>query len=171
MVTIDPSTDPLVDPPNSLRICIPFLPPSSNKIYVTDFRRKRRFKSKPALAFEEEFKSTVVPKYLPWISQMIGPEQDPSVIYTAFIDFYFPKDQLINKTWGSGTKSAAKMRYKKMDTGNRLKLIYDCLSDALDIDDSHFFHVGGRKLSAEGFRVDPQAHIFLTKQDSKLFGV
>jgi len=149
---------------------VPFIPPSSNKIYTTDWRRKRRFKSNDAKKFEEQFKS-VVPEYLPWISRMHGPEEDPNVIYTVFIDFYFPLEQVVNKTWGDGTKKAAKTRYKKMDTGNRLKLIYDCLAEALQIDDSHFFHVGGRKLSADGFSVEPQVHIFLTKQDPRLFGV
>ena len=169
-VLVDPSTDEHTNPPHSLRIVVPFIPPSSNKIYVTDWRRKRRFKGKEAVAFEQQFKSTVVPEYLPWISRMTGPEQDPSVIYAVAIDFYFPRDQVMNKTWGDGTKNAAKTRYKKMDTGNRLKLIYDCLSDALQIDDSHFFQVGGRKLVAESFSMEPQVHIFLNLQTPSLLG-
>lgn len=168
-VLVDPATDEHTNPPHSLRIVVPFIPPSSNKIYTTDWRSKRRFKSKLATNFEEEFKS-VVPLYLPWISRMIGPEQDPSVIYAVSIDFYFPRAQVINKTWGDGTKKAASTRYKKMDTGNRLKLIYDCLAEALQIDDSHFFQVGGRKLIAESFGVEPQVHIFLNLQDPKLLG-
>lgn len=168
----DPSLDRHNDPPNSMRIVVPFIPPSSNKVYVTDWRKKTRFKSNEAKAFEQRFKSTVVPLYLPWISRMIGPEQDPNVIYAVAIDFYFPRDQVINKTFGDPkARKPAKTRYKKMDTGNRLKLIYDCLADALQIDDSHFFQVGGRKLVAESFSMEPQAHIFLHLQDAALLGV
>lgn len=169
---VDPSSDPYVDPPNSLRIVIPFLPPSSNKIYVTDWRRKRRFKSKQANAFSEQFKEKVVPNYLPWIMRLTDPEKDPCVLYAVATDFYFPRDEILNKTWGSLTaKNPAKNRYKKMDTGNRLKLIHDCLSEALQIDDSHFFQIGGRKLCAEAFGVRPQVHMFLALQRPQHFGV
>jgi len=168
---IDPTTDSFVDPPRTMRFVIPFIPPSSNKIYVTDWKRKRRFKSKDAHAFAEQFRAQVVPVYLPWISKMVGPEQDPCVIYTVATDFYFPRSEVLNMTWGDATaKKQAKTRYKKMDTGNRLKLIHDCLADALQIDDSHFFQIGGRKLIAESFQVEPQVHIFLALQDPKPFG-
>lgn len=173
-VLIDPATDEYTDPPNNMRIIVPFLPPSSNKIYVTDWRRKRRFKSREANAFQEEFRARVVPVYLPWISQLIGPEQNPCVLYTVAIDFYFPRKEVINKGFDqldSKGQRKAKTRYKKMDTGNRLKLVNDCLSDALQIDDSHFFQVGGRKIVAESFGVDPQVHIFLTLRDPRDFGV
>jgi len=171
-VLIDPATDEHNNPPDSMRIIVPFIPPSSNKIYITDWRRKTRFKSPEAKGFEQLFKSTVVPLYLPWISRMLGPEQDPNVIYAVMIDFYFPRSQVINKTFGDPkVKKPAKTRYKKMDTGNRLKLIYDCLADALQIDDSHFFQVGGRKLIAEGFNMEPQVHIFLHRENPKNLGV
>ena len=168
---IDPLFDYWMDPPRQARFVIPFLPPSSNQIYVTDWRRKRKFKSAKAKAFEEEFRAKVVPRYLPWLSKLIGPEQDPSVIYAVAIDFYFPRKEVLNSSWGKGpANKQAKTRYKKMDTGNRLKLINDCLSEALQIDDSHFFQVGGRKLIAESFNVIPQAHIFLTQHGPDMFG-
>ena len=163
--------DPYVKPPDSIRLIIPFLPPSSNKIYVTDWRRKRRFKSSQAQAFAKRFMQEVVPPYLPWISQMIGPEQDPTVLYSVFTDFYFPKNEVLNMSFGTGTKKAAKTRYKKMDTGNRFKLLHDCVAQALAIDDAHFFGIGGRKLAAESFNLDPQVHIFLTRQTPEVFGV
>lgn len=163
--------DPYVKPPDSMRIIIPFLPPSSNKIYVTDWRRKRRFKSREAVAFTKRFMQEVVPPYLPWISQMIGPEQDPSVVYSVFTDLYFPRKEILNMSWATGKKDSAKTRYKKMDTGNRFKLLYDCVAQALAIDDSHFFGIGGRKLAAESSNLNPQVHIFLTRQPPEVFGV
>jgi Holliday junction resolvase RusA-like endonuclease len=163
--------DPYVKPPDSMRFIIPFLPPSSNKIYVTDWRRKRRFKSREAQAFSKKFMQEVIPPYLPWISQMIGPEQDSSVVYDIFADFYFPRKEVLNMSYGDGTKKAAKTRYKKMDTGNRLKLLVDCVSQALAIDDSHFFGISGRKRAAETYNLDPQVHIFLTRQSPEVFGV
>ena len=168
---IDPTDDPFVDPPRTLRIIIPFLPPSSNKIYVTDWKRKRRFKSKEANAFAEGFRARVVPVYLPWLSKLVGPEQDPCVTYTVATDLYFPRKEVLNMTWGDTTvKKPAMTRYKKMDTGNRLKLVNDCLAEALQIDDAHFFQIGGRKLIAESFGVEPQVHIFLALQACTTFG-
>jgi hypothetical protein len=162
--------DPYVMPPDSLRIIIPFLPPTANKIYITDWRRKVRFKSKDAESFTNRFMQEVAAPYLPWISQMIGPEQDPNVLYSVFSDFYFPRWEVMNKSWGA-KKDPAKTRYKKMDTGNRFKLLHDCVAMALSIDDSHFFGIGGRKLVAETFNLDPQVHIFLTRQSPEVFGV
>jgi len=167
---MDPSTDPYNKPPDSLRLVIPFIPPTSNKIYLTDWRRKRRFRGPEAEAFINKFMQEVVPTYLPWISQLVGPEQDPSVIYSVFSDFYFTKWDVLNKTWGAA-KNPAKTRYKKMDTGNRFKLMHDCVARALAIDDSHFFGIGGRKLVAETYGLAPQVHIFLTKQQPAVFGV
>jgi len=167
---MDPKTDPYNRPPDSLRIVVPFIPPSSNKIYVIDWRRKRRFRSEEANAFINRFMQEVVPNYLPWISQMLGPEQDPTVIYTISSNFYFTKWAVLNKSWGAA-KNPAKTRYKKMDTGNRFKLMHDCVSRALAIDDSHFFGVGGNKLVAEAFGLTPQVHIFLTRQRPADLGV
>ncbi len=42
--------------------------------------------------------------------------------------FYFPKSKLITK----------KNTLKRIDWSNRIKLVHDCLSDAIGVDDSHF---------------------------------
>lgn len=171
---INPGDDPYVRPPDSMRLIIPFLPPSANKIYVTDWVRKRRYKSDAAKAFEQRFRQEIVPTYLPWLSQMIGPEVDPTIVYAISTDFYFPRNEVLNVTWGDpAVKKPAKTRYKKMDTGNRLKLLHDCLAETLRIDDSHFFQIGGRKLVVETFDdiVEPQVHIFMSRQDPSVFGL
>lgn len=175
---INPENDPWTKPPDQLRIVIPFLPPSSNKIYFTDFRRRMRAKSNEAKAFENRFSEEVVPAYLPWISQLLTLEEDDSLIYTVRMDFYFPQDEVINKgyteRYSKGKKKGqrkAKTRYKKMDTGNRFKLIVDCLSTAIATDDSHFWDTGGRKLIAETYGMEPQVHIFITRTNPANFGV
>jgi hypothetical protein len=174
---LEPENDPWVNPPHSLRIVIPFIPPSSNHIYVTDWRRKIRFKTAEAKAFEFQFFEEVVPKYLPWLSQMDDVEKDDSLIFAARLDFFFPMSEVLNKgfleRFVKGKKKGqrkAKTRYKKMDTGNRFKLVDDCLARMLGVDDSHFWDTGGRKFIAEAFDLTPQVHIYLTKQDPSYFG-
>lgn len=170
---IDPKEDPFTKPPSSLRIVVPFLPPSSNKIYFTDWKRKMRPKTNEARAFESQFAEQVVPTYLPWISQMDSVEKDDRLIFAVRMDFYFPKDEVLNKGFlqkKANGQRKAKTRYKKMDTGNRFKLITDCLAKALAVDDSHFWDTGGRKLIAETFNMEPQVHIFVVKQDPEHFG-
>jgi Holliday junction resolvase RusA-like endonuclease len=156
---VDPASDPLNNPPDSLRIIIPFIPPTSNNSYVTDFRRKMTFKSKEATAFENRFISEVVPKYLPWISRMAVDDQ---ITYDVLVLFYFDQWDIMNKGFFQTPRKAAS-RYKKMDTGNRLKLLHDCLSKALGVDDCHFFDLRASKRSAQEYQVDPQVQIFVTR--------
>lgn len=173
----EPENDPWCNPPHSLRLIIPFIPPSSNKIYFTDWKRKQRIKTKEAKAFEFQFFEEVVPKYLPWLSQMDDVEKDDRLLLAVRLDVFFPRSEVLNKGyeefWTKGKKKGqrkAKTRYKKMDIGNRFKLIDDCLARALGVDDSHFWDTGGRKFIAEAFDLTPQVHIFITKQDPSQFG-
>jgi Holliday junction resolvase RusA-like endonuclease len=69
---------------------------------------------------------------------------------------------ILNKGWFQTPKKAA-TRYKKMDTGNRLKLIHDCLAEAIGVDDSHFFALGAMKAVAQEFQVEPQVHVFISR--------
>lgn len=101
-------------------------------------------------------------------------ESDDSLILLVRLDFYFPRAALLNKGFEEYDRKGqrkAKTRYKRMDTGNRFKLIVDCLATALAIDDSHFWDTGGRKLCAETFNLEPQVHLFILKQPADLFGV
>lgn len=144
-------------PPHSLHIVIPFIPPSSNNIYVTIWKQRRIVKSKEATAFYNRFMSEVVAQYLPWLSRM---SKDPETIYQVTTHFYLDQWDIFNKGWFQKPRKAA-TRYKKMDTGNRLKLIHDCLSDALGVDDSHFFNLSASKIPAQAYGVDPQVHIYV----------
>lgn len=157
METINPGSDPWMDPPRRLRIIIPFIPPTSNSIYVTIWKQKRVVKSKEAVAFQNRFLSEVVPKYLPWLSKITS---SPETIYRVTTHLYLDQWDIFNKGWFLVPKKAA-TRYKKMDTGNRLKLVHDCLSEAIGVDDSHFFCLGADKLVAQEHGVEPQVHLYL----------
>lgn len=149
-------------PPEHIRIVIPFIPPTSNNIYITIWKLKRIAKSKEANAFATRFIDEVVPKYLPWISRM---SNAPETVYQVSTYFYLDRWDIMNKGWFQTPRKAA-TRYKKMDTGNRLKLIHDCLSDALGVDDSHFFTLGATKVVAQDWGVEPQVHIFVTRMQA-----
>lgn len=151
-----------MNPPEGMRIIIPFIPPTSNNIYITNWRNKRIFKSDEATAFQNRFMAEVVPKYLPWISRMPSAQQLPEVTYDVLTVFYLDQWDLMNKGF-FGAPQKTKARYKKMDTGNRLKLLHDCIADALGVDDSHFFDVRASKKSAQEFGIDPQVHVFVTR--------
>ncbi len=56
------------------------------------------------------------------------------------ITLFFPS--LENAGWSKGKSS---MRYKQIDASNRVKLVEDGLSEALGVDDRHFFDVTVRK--------------------------
>lgn len=146
-----------------LHLVIPFLPPTSNRIYVNRRGGHGRFLSKEAEQFKKRFSLEVVPHYLPQISQLSAGE-----LYRVGYVFYFPKDELINKGFAQGK---AQSRYKRMDVENRLKLISDSLSTALGVDDSLFFGTACDKRNCELVGGDPQVHIFLTTATPTEFGL
>lgn len=154
---LDPANDEWMNPPHCIHVVIPFIPPTSNNIYVTIWKRKQVVKSKEAVAFHSRFVSEVVPKYLPWLSRM---SKSPDTIYQVSTYFYLDQWDIFNKGWFQ-TPRKAQTRYKKMDTGNRLKLIHDCLSDALGVDDSHFFNLTAAKAPAQEYGVEPSVHIYV----------
>lgn len=146
-------------------VVLPYLPPSSNHIYVNG-RGGVRFLSAEAKKFKIQTISFIQSNCLAAISRL-----DREAIYQVWYAFYFPKEELINSTYGSGKKDAAKTRYKKMDVENRLKLIADALATAIGIDDCQFFEGGHAKLCSSLTSEISQVHIFLTPQDPSRFGL
>lgn len=74
---------------------------------------------------------------------------NPEGVFSLILHFYF--DSLINETWNNPKvpeSKRAKSRYKKIDLTNRIKLLEDCVRDALDIDDSQTFCSFQRKIHA-----------------------
>lgn len=144
---------------------LPFLPPSSNHIYVTS-RKGVRFLSKEAETFKRRAISHIQSHYLAQISKL-----DREAIYRVWYAFYFLPEEILNLTFGEGKKGSAKTRYKRMDVENRLKLVADALATAIGIDDCQFFEGGQTKLSASLTSGIPQIHIYLSSEDPKRFGL
>ena len=147
-------------------VVLPFLPPSSNHIYVNARGGKGRFLSKEATTFKNRTISIIQQECM---DKLIG--LDTKAIYQVWYAFYFPKAELLNKSFGTGKKGAAETRYKRMDVENRLKLVADSLATAIGIDDCQFFEGGHTKLCDSLVGGIPQVHIFLTPMDPKRFGL
>lgn len=60
----------------------------------------------------------------------------PTALYMLHIVLVFPPEEVLNVSWLTGK---AKNPYKKSDVANRRKLLEDCLSESLGIDDSRFW--------------------------------
>src|SRR3990167_10612855 len=109
-------------------VVVPFLPPSGNTIYVTNWRAKKRFLSKEASTFKTRMIAHIQSECLAHIGKLnrVG-------LFGTWYVFYFDNEDLLNRTFGSGKKSAATSRYKKMDVENRIKLVSDALATAIGI--------------------------------------
>lgn len=169
MLTIP--TPPEYQAPHGLQIVIPFLPPSSNHIYVNR-RGGGRFLSKEAEAWKNRFSQSVIAPYLMPIQSFCKTvDDDPSSILELWMTFYFPKEDILNTTFGTNAKSAAKTRYKKMDVQNRIKLITDAVSKALALDDSLNFREIHDKCCADLVGGETGVCIRLRKGDPIIFGI
>jgi Holliday junction resolvase RusA-like endonuclease len=141
-------------------VVLPFLPPTSNNIYVSG-RGGVRFLSKEAKNFKLKAIAFIQSTCMSKITKL-----DPGSLYRVWYVFKFPEEELINKTYGSGKKGAAQSRYKRMDVENRVKIVADSLATAIGIDDSQFFEGGHSKIVGE-----PQVQIFLIPAKPEYFGL
>lgn len=88
-------------------------------------------------------------------------------VYVLRLLFFFSPDQILNVTWPKGGKKRPKSPYKKMDVGNRRKLLEDCLSESIDIDDSLFFGVEQYKFVSD----EPRVEMILEETDPNEFAI
>jgi len=149
---------------------LPFFPPSENNIRVIRWGRKGGKSrplgmtwSTPAKKFQSAFRDFVTKTYPVEVQEFVRDHGTES-IYALTVYLYLP---LVNKGWLKGT---AKSLYKRVDAGNRRKLVEDCLSTALGIDDSLFFDVRLLKLSVEDGE-EPWVELFLESKDPRDYGV
>lgn len=157
-------------PPNGIQIVIPFLPPTSNHIYVNR-RGGGRFLSKEAEAWKNRFSQQVLAPYLMQIQSFCKTvDDDPSAVLVLWMTFYFLKEDLLNTTYGTGAKAAAKTRYKKMDVQNRIKLVTDAVVKAMALDDSLNFREIHDKCCAD-LVGGPGVCIRMVKGDPTWFGI
>lgn len=146
-------------------VVLPFLPPTSNHIYVNGPGGSRFLRSE-AKKFKTQAISHIQANCMAKIARL-----DRNALYQAWYAFYFPIEEIINVTFGSGKKKSAETRYKRMDVENRIKLVADSLATAIGIDDRQFFEGGHTKLSADLVGGVAQIHVFLTSQDPRRFGL
>lgn len=147
-------------------VILPFLPPTSNNIYVNARGGKGRFLSPEAKKFKLMAVSHIQSNCLAQIARL-----DRGAVYRVWYAFFFPIDEILNMTYGNGKKGSAETRYKRMDVENRLKLVADSLATAIGIDDCQFFEGGHTKLSAALVGGTEQIHVFLTSEDPRRFGL
>jgi Holliday junction resolvase RusA-like endonuclease len=112
-----------------LKLVYPILPPTSNKIYFRGTSLTRT-----AREYAESFASYMAQHYLSEIIKL-----DREAVYAVHLHFYF--QTTVNESWNNPSvkpSKRAKDRYKRFDLDNRIKLLTDCVRDAIDIDDSRF---------------------------------
>lgn len=142
-----------------LKIVYPIFPPSSNKIYFRGTSLTRQ-----AREYAEAFSKYVAQHHGHEVAQL-----DESALYAVHLHFYFPTVE--NESWNNPAfkpSKRAKYRYKKFDLDNRIKLLTDCVRDAIDIDDSQFFAGSQEKHQDPAM---PRIEIFVQEVDPTLFGV
>jgi len=115
-----------------LELHFPLLPPSDNHIRVHR-RQGGEVYSKEAEEYRSLFRKHAHTHYFLPIQQFVRGHNVTSA-YRLTIIFYF--DTLVNAGWLIEGKKKAKSLYKKMDVGNRRKLLEDCLAETLALDDS-----------------------------------
>jgi len=122
----------------TLRVWVPFLPPSSNKIYEPVWvkgkpRGKRlsdsgrRFKVRAMKVIQEGGRAALL-------------SLKENVPYELTLAVFLEKVE--NKGWAT---SSTEYRYAKIDVTNRIKLIEDTVADAVGVDDRHNFRISLEK--------------------------
>lgn len=145
-----------VGTPNDITVfSIPYMPPSSNQIYVNKRGGGGRFLSTLAEQYKATVKSYLGEHYMMDISNL-----NPEGMYEVTFNFLLSKDQVFNKGFGK-EKNGAKTKYKRIDASNRIKLLEDCIKEVTGIDDSQYFSVTARKWIAK----EPRVVIYLEEME------
>lgn len=103
---------------------VPFLPPSENKMYWSDYNRKRHL-TEDAKEFKSKFKL--------FMPAMDIPE---NVLLSIKVELY-------------GSWFTKKDKVRKRDGQNMMKALYDAISEKIGVDDSYLFMWGGVKIDSE----------------------
>jgi len=114
---------------NSLELIIPFLPPSSNKVY---FNRTGggRAKTTPTKKFINDVQLHMVNNYFNEISKL-----NPCAMYTLNLEIGFSPEELFTKGYPKAISA-----YRKNDIDNRVKIVKDTVIKLLGIkDDTQVF--------------------------------
>lgn len=117
-----------------LEFSYPVIPPTSNKLYF-----RGTMLTAVARKYAEDFSKYMMQRHGAEILEM-----DKDSIYALHLRFFF--QSLENARWNDPRPSKRpKSRYKRLDLSNRIKLLEDCIRDALDIDDAQTFAASQEK--------------------------
>lgn len=144
-----------------LRVTYPVIPPTSNKLY---------FNGTMLTAVAREYAET----FAQFMAQRHGSEvleMNKDALYALHLRFFM--HGLENASWNNpkvAPSRRAKTRYKRIDLSNRIKLLEDCIRDALDIDDSHTFAASQEKHQVPD-DVPERVEITIQRVNPTLFGL
>lgn len=155
--------------PNKLVIEYPELPPTENKIRIIRWGRVNG-KPKPlgigysteAENYKKAFRDYLREHYFVQVQKFRRAHVD-GMLYTLRMIFYFPQAEILNAGW----PKKAKTPYKKMDVGNRRKLLEDALAEGVDIDDSMYFGLEQYKVVSDS----PKVVLILEEASGEEFAV
>ena len=142
-----------------LDVFFPDLPPSENKIRVHRWQGGATYSAEAKL-YRRKFIEHMRNNYMVDLVRFTKAHTETSA-YILEMDFYFPT--LVNKGW----PKKAKTFFKKFDVGNRRKLLEDCLSELIGIDDSLFL----RLILSKNMGKDTGVYLRLTPANIKEYGV
>lgn len=135
------------------------LPPTSNKIYF-----RGTILTGVAREYAETFAAWAAKKHLHEINQL-----NPKGLFALHLRFFFKT--LVNESFENEKfppSKRAKDRYKRIDLSNRIKLLEDCVRDAIDIDDSRTFAASQEKHQDP---LNERVEIEIEEVSPNLFGV
>ena len=142
-----------------MKMVYPVLPPTSNKIYY-----RGTILTGVSREYAESFAAWAAKNHLHEINEL-----NPDGLFALHLRFFF--NTLVNETYQNENfppSKRAKERYKRIDLTNRIKLLEDCVRDAIDVDDSRTFAASQEK------HQDPdkeRVEIEIEEVSPKLFGV
>ena len=127
------------------------LPPSLNELYENAHRFNRKTKrrvsfqklSDEGVAYKQRFVTQVIPKHMQVIREVKEILEDPNIVAEVTIQVIF--SSLTTKGW----PKRAKNRFRVVDADNRGKITFDCLKEALGVDDSMYFRMSEEKHEGE----------------------
>ena len=131
-----------------LQATLGLLPPSTNKLYINN-RWGGRVLSAAAKKFSVAAKLALSKK---WAFEKALTPNEP---YKLELEFYLKK--VTNSGWPK-----TKLRYKKQDVTNYIKLLEDVICEVSGIDDSCFMQVSVAKFED---RLNPRIEIKITEVD------
>lgn len=111
-----------------LNIWVPYLPPSSNKIYIRHPTGKGRILSSEARTFQIRAMQEIQKH-----GRMVFMHLKPNIPYELRLAIFL--DKIENASSGLGN------RFKRVDLSNRVKLIEDVTAKAIGLGDEHNFRM------------------------------